>query len=92
MLIVTQLLQECCGLGLISLNLSIRLRLHLHLLQALEYTREHYNRHAGQYASTQEALYRRETGPGAPLKKFHNAIKRQLIQRQGLLELDKLRS
>lgn len=52
-------------------------------LQALEYTREHYNRHAGQYVDPQEALKAREAGPGAPLKKFHNNIKRLLIQRCG---------
>ncbi len=50
-------------------------------LQALEYTREHYDRHAGQYADSREALAARAMGPGAPLKKFHNQIKRQLIQR-----------
>lgn len=52
-------------------------------LQALEYTRQHYNRHAGQYANTQEALQARAAGPGAPLKRFHNNIKRLLIQRCG---------
>ncbi len=51
-------------------------------LQALEYTREHYNRHAGQYVDSQAALAARAAGPGAPLKKFHNQIKRHLIQRQ----------
>jgi SAM-dependent methyltransferase len=35
----------------------------------------------GQYASTEEALRARAQGPGAPLKKFHNDIKRQLISR-----------
>ena len=34
-----------------------------------------------QYASTEEALRARAQGPGAPLKKFHNDIKRQLINR-----------
>lgn len=34
-----------------------------------------------QYASTAEALQARAQGPGAPLKKFHNTIKRQLINR-----------
>jgi len=34
-----------------------------------------------QYASTKEALQARAQGPGAPLKKFHNDIKRQLINR-----------
>lgn len=36
-----------------------------------------------QYASTEEALKARAQGPGAPLKKFHNDIKRQLINRCG---------
>jgi hypothetical protein len=36
---------------------------------------------AAQYASTEEALRARAQGPGAPLKKFHNDIKRQLINR-----------
>uniref|UniRef100_A0A1D2AEU8 mRNA (guanine-N(7))-methyltransferase n=1 Tax=Auxenochlorella protothecoides TaxID=3075 RepID=A0A1D2AEU8_AUXPR len=49
--------------------------------QALEYTREHYNKHSNQYGSTQEALAARASGPGAPLKKFHNYIKRHLINR-----------
>lgn len=50
-------------------------------LKALEYTRQHYNRHSNQYASTQDALQARASGPGAPLKRFHNDIKRQLINR-----------
>ncbi|KAL4858009.1 mRNA cap guanine-N7 methyltransferase 1 [Chlorella vulgaris] len=49
--------------------------------KALEYTRNHYDRHSNQFASTEEALKARATGPGAPLKKFHNDIKRQLINR-----------
>lgn len=49
--------------------------------RSLEYTREHYNKHSNQFATTQEALAARATGPGAPLKKFHNTIKRLLIQR-----------
>ena len=36
-----------------------------------------------QYATTEEALKARAQGPGAPLKKFHNEIKRQLINRCG---------
>ena len=50
-------------------------------LKALAYTRDHYNAHSNQYGSVQEALHARATGPGAPLKKFHNEIKRQLINR-----------
>jgi mRNA (guanine-N7-)-methyltransferase len=49
--------------------------------KALEYTRSHYDKHSNQYASTEEALRARAQGPGAPLKKFHNDIKRQLINR-----------
>ena len=50
-------------------------------LRALEYTRQHYDAHSNQFASTQDALRARAQGPGAPLKKFHNDIKRQLISR-----------
>jgi hypothetical protein len=50
-------------------------------LEALEYTREHYNRHSQQYADTKEALHARATGASAPLKKFHNTIKRKMIER-----------
>jgi hypothetical protein len=41
--------------------------------------REHYGRHSNRYASAEDAIYARACGPGAPLKKFHNAIKRHLI-------------
>lgn len=51
---------------------------------SLEYTRDHYNRHANQFSSTADALKARATGPGAPLKKFHNEIKRHLITRCAL--------
>eukprot|EP00887_Chlorella_sp_A99_P001412 scaffold8.g1412.t1 len=51
-------------------------------LRALEYTRQHYDAHSNQYASTQDALRARAQGPGAPLKKFHNEIKRALINRR----------
>ena len=50
-------------------------------LKALEYTRDHYNRHAGQYTDSKEALQARATGASAPLKRFHNSIKRKLINR-----------
>ena len=49
--------------------------------EALEYTRDHYNRHANQYVDTKQALHARATGASAPLKKFHNTIKRKLIER-----------
>ena len=49
--------------------------------KALEYTRDHYNRHANQFVDTKEALHARATGASAPLKKFHNNIKRKLIDR-----------
>lgn len=48
---------------------------------ALEYTRAHYDRQAGRFESTKDALHARATGPSAPLKKFHNTIKRKLIDR-----------
>ena len=50
-------------------------------IHALEYTRQHYDAHSNQHASTQEALRSRAKGPGAPLKVFHNSIKRHLINR-----------
>ena len=50
-------------------------------LDALEYTRQHYNKHSNQFQSTQEALAARKQGPGAPLKTLHNKIKRELINR-----------
>ena len=50
-------------------------------LAALEYTKEHYNRHARQHLDTREALQARAQGPSAPLKTFHNTIKRRLIDR-----------
>jgi hypothetical protein len=50
-------------------------------LESLKYTRDHYNRHAGQYADQESALRARAQGPSAPLKRFHNAIKRKLINR-----------
>lgn len=34
-----------------------------------------------QYVSTEDALRARAAGPGAPLKRFHNDIKRKLISR-----------
>jgi len=49
--------------------------------KALEYTREHYDKHSNQYENSKEALKKRAQGPGAPLKRFHNTIKRQLINR-----------
>ncbi|PSC71583.1 Golgi apparatus membrane ECHIDNA [Micractinium conductrix] len=50
-------------------------------LRALEYTRAHYDKHSNQFENTKEALQARAQGPGAPLKKFHNTIKRRLIER-----------
>lgn len=49
--------------------------------RALEYTRAHYDKHSNQFESTKDALQARAQGPGAPLKKFHNTIKRQLINK-----------
>ena len=50
-------------------------------LKALEYTRDHYNRHAQQYVDTKEALRARAAGASAPLKKFHNLIKRKMLEK-----------
>lgn len=50
-------------------------------LDALKYTRDHYNRHAGTHVDQQSALKARAQGPSAPLKRFHNSIKRALINR-----------
>lgn len=50
-------------------------------LESLEYTRDHYDRHAGKFTDTNEALRARAKGPSAPLKQFHNTIKRRLINR-----------
>eukprot|EP00884_Botryococcus_braunii_P022897 jgi/Botrbrau1/9291/Bobra.0111s0016.1 len=49
--------------------------------KALEYTRNHYDKHVDIRLSQQEANEEREKGPAAPLKLFHNKIKRQLINR-----------
>ncbi|KAF6256464.1 mRNA capping enzyme-domain-containing protein [Scenedesmus sp. NREL 46B-D3] len=43
--------------------------------------KEHYNQHVGEGVSTREALARRREGPAAPLKQYHNEIKRRLIYR-----------
>jgi len=49
--------------------------------EALEYTRAHYDKHSNQYETSKEAIQARALGPGAPLKRFHNEIKRRLIKR-----------
>eukprot|EP00879_Flechtneria_rotunda_P004748 GHRR01005017.1.p1 GENE.GHRR01005017.1~~GHRR01005017.1.p1 ORF type:complete len:690 (+),score=302.69 GHRR01005017.1:350-2419(+) len=43
--------------------------------------KEHYNQHVQDHLTTKEALQRRREGPAAPLKKYHNDIKRRLIYR-----------
>eukprot|EP00882_Tetradesmus_deserticola_P033280 GHRQ01037998.1.p1 GENE.GHRQ01037998.1~~GHRQ01037998.1.p1 ORF type:complete len:174 (+),score=26.11 GHRQ01037998.1:155-676(+) len=43
--------------------------------------KEHYNQHVEEGVSTKEALARRREGPAAPLKQYHNEIKRRLIYR-----------
>ncbi|KAL3148005.1 hypothetical protein ABBQ38_014300 [Trebouxia sp. C0009 RCD-2024] len=48
--------------------------------QALNYTRDHYNKHVKQQDS-KEALRQRKEGPSLPLKELHNDVKRQLIYR-----------
>lgn len=50
-------------------------------LDALKYTRDHYNRHAGTHVDQRSALKARAQGPSAPLKRLHNSIKRALINR-----------
>lgn len=47
----------------------------------LDYTRDHYNRHSNKHVDQASALRARAAGPSMPLKKFHNAIKRALINR-----------
>ena len=47
----------------------------------LEYTRDHYNRHSNKHVDQASALRARAAGPALPLKKFHNTIKRSLINR-----------
>jgi 2-polyprenyl-3-methyl-5-hydroxy-6-metoxy-1,4-benzoquinol methylase len=49
--------------------------------EALNYTREHYNKHSNKHADQASALRARAQGPSMPLKKFHNSIKRLLINR-----------
>lgn len=48
---------------------------------ALEYTRAHYERHSNKYETTEKALIARAEGKAEPLKRFHNLIKRRLIER-----------
>lgn len=47
---------------------------------AVDHVREHYNKHSN-LKSQAEALKAREEGEAFPLKKFHNSIKRALINR-----------
>ena len=51
------------------------------LQQQLEYTRDHYNRHSNKHVDQASALRARAAGPSMPLKKFHNSIKRAMINR-----------
>jgi len=44
-------------------------------------TRLHYDLHSNKHATQEEALRARELGASAPLKKYHNDIKRRLITR-----------
>uniref|UniRef100_A0A383V9F3 mRNA (guanine-N(7))-methyltransferase n=1 Tax=Tetradesmus obliquus TaxID=3088 RepID=A0A383V9F3_TETOB len=46
-----------------------------------ELIKEHYNQHVEEGVTTKEALARRRQGPAAPLKQYHNEIKRRLIYR-----------
>eukprot|EP00798_Chlamydomonas_sp_ICE-L_P020940 gene20940-27789_t len=43
--------------------------------------RDHYNSHVDPKLGTREALDRRAKGEAAPLKKFHNDIKRLLLKK-----------
>lgn len=45
-----------------------------------EAVKNHYDRHV-KNVSTEKALWQRKQGPAAPLKEFHNEIKRRLIYR-----------
>lgn len=54
--------------------------------------RDHYNQHAGLYMSKNEALLHRSRSSSFPIRKFHNQIKRYLIEkyakdRDSLLDL-----
>lgn len=42
--------------------------------------KDHYDARAEEFPDRKEALRRRAMGPSAPIKKYHNAVKRQLIQ------------
>jgi len=46
---------------------------------AVEATKRHYDRHASQVRTREEAMRERKKGLAMPLKKFHNQIKRELI-------------
>eukprot|EP00775_Hariotina_reticulata_P012819 gene12819-12946_t len=50
-------------------------------LYTREKTKQHYNQHVEEGVSTADALKARREGPAAPLKLFHNEIKRRLIYR-----------
>ncbi|KAK9822447.1 hypothetical protein WJX81_000844 [Elliptochloris bilobata] len=50
-------------------------------LEALKRTEAHYDLHAGKHQSAEEALRARRDGEAAPLKQFHNKIKREMIYR-----------
>ena len=52
-----------------------------HQRAQLDYTRDHYNRFSNKHQDQSTALRARAAGPSMPLKKFHNAIKRALINR-----------
>ena len=49
--------------------------------QALDVTRLHYDLHSNKHATAAEALAARARGASAPLKKYHNRIKRELLAR-----------
>lgn len=50
-------------------------------LESLQYTKDHYNRHSNKHVDQASALKARAEGPSVELKRFHNSIKRKLINK-----------
>lgn len=50
-------------------------------LESLQYTKDHYNRHSNKHVDQKSALKARAQGPSVELKRFHNSVKRKLINR-----------
>eukprot|EP00873_Tetraselmis_striata_P007411 jgi/Tetstr1/427675/TSEL_017800.t1 len=49
--------------------------------RAVDATRAHYDNHSRATVSQQEAIAQRDGGVSLPLKRFHNTVKRQMINR-----------